>query len=100
MARDIDQWLDRIRIDRTRDPGSINPVNPVYINSVEQIHAVDRIAVGDSNQPRSALGFRRRWVAQDPLKMTRAAIDDRHKTRGRKALSPSNFGWPIPPTFF
>jgi hypothetical protein len=36
--------------------GSINPVNPVYVNSVEQIHAVDRIAIGDSNQPRSALG--------------------------------------------
>ncbi len=47
--------LDRIRIDRTHAVGSINPVNPVYLHSVEQIHAVDRIAVGDSNQPRSAL---------------------------------------------
>ncbi len=33
--------LDRIRIDRTHILGSINPVNPVYINNVEQIHAVD-----------------------------------------------------------
>ncbi len=48
--------LDRIRTDRTRDPGSIGPVNPLYTNKVEQIRAVDRIAVGDSNQPRSALG--------------------------------------------
>ncbi len=30
-------------------------MNPVYINKVEQIHAVDEIADGDSNQPRSAL---------------------------------------------
>ncbi len=30
--------------------------DPVTITSVEQIHAVDRIAVGDLNQPRSALG--------------------------------------------
>ncbi len=48
--------LDRVRIDRTQIVGSIDTVNPVYINSVEQIHAVDRIAGGDSNQPRSALG--------------------------------------------
>ena len=47
--------LDRIRIDRTHIAGSINPVNPVYINKVEQIHAVDGIADGDSNPPRSAL---------------------------------------------
>jgi len=40
--------LDRIRIDRTRDPGSIDPVNPVPIKCVEQIHAVDRIAIDDS----------------------------------------------------
>ncbi len=26
-------------------------MNPVYINRVEQIHAVDRIAVGDSINP-------------------------------------------------
>ncbi len=51
MARDIDQWLDRIRIERTHIVGSINPVNPVYVNSVEQIHAVDRIAVGDPINP-------------------------------------------------
>jgi len=43
--------LARIGIDRTRDPGSIDPVNPVAIDSVEQIHAVDRIAVGDSIDP-------------------------------------------------
>ena len=48
--------LDRIRIDRTRIAGSIDPVNPVAINRVDRIHAVDGIAVGDSNQPRSALG--------------------------------------------
>ena len=47
--------LDRIRIDRTHIAGSINPVNPVYIYKAEQIHAVDGIADGDPNQPRSAL---------------------------------------------
>ena len=36
--------------------GSIDPVNPVYIYKVEQIHAVDGIGDGDSHQPRSALG--------------------------------------------
>ncbi len=56
VAASAAKRLDRVRIDRTRDPGSTNPVNPVYIDNVEQIHAVDRIAVGDSNQPRSALG--------------------------------------------
>ena len=48
--------LDRIRIDRTHTVGSINPVSPIYINKVEQIHAVDGIADGDSHRPRSALG--------------------------------------------
>ncbi len=47
--------LDRIRTDRTRNPGSIGPVNPVTITRAEQIHEIDRIAVGDSNQPRSGL---------------------------------------------
>ncbi len=47
--------LDRIRIDRTHIAGSLDPVNPVYTNEVEQIHAVDGIADGDSNQLRSAL---------------------------------------------
>ncbi len=47
--------IDLIRIDRIRDPGSINPVNPVTTNEVEQIHAVDEIVDGDSIQPRSAL---------------------------------------------
>ncbi len=47
--------LDRVRIDRTRDLGSIDPVNPVTINSGRQIHAVDGIAVGNSNRPGSAL---------------------------------------------
>ncbi len=56
VIRTMLSGLDRIRIDRTHIVGSVNPVNPVYINSVGQIHAVDRIAVGDSNQPRSALG--------------------------------------------
>ncbi len=52
--------IDRIhRIDPTRDIGSINP-DPVYIDKVEQIHAVDGIADGDSNQPRSALAP---WLA-------------------------------------
>jgi predicted N-acetyltransferase YhbS len=46
---------DRIRIDRTHSAGSVDPVNPVYTNKIEQIHAVDGIAGGDSNQPRSAL---------------------------------------------
>jgi hypothetical protein len=31
--------------------GSIDPVNPVYIDKVEQIHAVDGIADGDSINP-------------------------------------------------
>ncbi len=35
--------------------GPIEPVNPVYIYKVEQIHTVDGIADGDSHQPRSAL---------------------------------------------
>ncbi len=30
--------LDRIRIDRTHSVASIDPVNPVYIYKVEQIH--------------------------------------------------------------
>ncbi len=30
--------LDRIRFDRTRIVGSIDPVNPVYTYKVEQIH--------------------------------------------------------------
>ena len=47
--------MDRIGIDRIRDPGSIDPVVPVTTNKVEQIHAVDEIADGDSIQPRSAL---------------------------------------------
>ncbi len=37
------------------DQIGFDPVNPVTINKVEQIHAVDRIADGDSIQPRSAL---------------------------------------------
>ena len=31
--------------------------DPVYMNTVERIHAVDGIAGGDSNRPRSALVF-------------------------------------------
>ena len=46
---------DRIRIDRTHEMGSINPVNPVCIYRLEQIHAVNGIAGGDSQRPRSAL---------------------------------------------
>ena len=51
----IQRPLDRIRIDRTHIVGSIDSVNPVYTYKVEQIHAIDGIADGDSNQPRSAL---------------------------------------------
>ena len=47
--------IDRIGTDRIRDPGSIHPVNPVAISSVEQMHPVEKIADGDSIQPRSAL---------------------------------------------
>ncbi len=36
-----DEAVDRVRIDRTHIAGSIDPVNPVYIYKVEQIHAVD-----------------------------------------------------------
>ncbi|MEE8122652.1 MAG: hypothetical protein V3T93_00925 [Alphaproteobacteria bacterium] len=43
--------LDRIRIDRTHIAGSIDPVNPVTIDKVEQIHAVDGTADGDSINP-------------------------------------------------
>jgi hypothetical protein len=50
--------LDRIMIDRTHIVGSIDHVNPVHIDKVEQIHAVDGIASGDPNQPRSALAAR------------------------------------------
>ena len=73
VAGALDLGPDRVRIDRTRDPGSINPVNPVDIDSVEQIHAVDRIAVGDPNQPRSALAEARAAVAhivgRDPARL-------------------------------
>ena len=48
--------LDRIRIDRTHITGSNDPVNPVYIDKVEQNLAVDGIADGNSNQPQFALG--------------------------------------------
>ncbi len=50
----IHRWrkrLGRIRIDRTHIVCSIDPVNPVYIYKVEQIHAVDGIAVGDPINP-------------------------------------------------
>ena len=47
--------LDRIGIDQSHVAGSIDPVSPAIINKVEQIRAVDEIADGDSNQPRSAL---------------------------------------------
>ncbi len=57
QTRCLQLSLDRIRIDRTHIVGSIDPVNPAYIYKVEQIHAVDGIADGDSNQPRSALGL-------------------------------------------
>ncbi len=43
--------------------GSIDPVNPVYTDKVEQIHAVDGIADGDSHQPRSALDEFRELVS-------------------------------------
>ncbi len=43
--------LGRIRIDRIHIVGSIDPVNPVYTFKVEQIHAVDGIAVGDPINP-------------------------------------------------
>ena len=47
--------MDRIGIDRTGDPESIDPVHPVAINRVEKIHRVDGIADDASIQPRSAL---------------------------------------------
>jgi hypothetical protein len=47
--------LDRTGSDRTRDPDSVVPVNPVTIDKVEQLHAVDGNAEGDSNQSRSSL---------------------------------------------
>ncbi len=37
-ALNMDRHLDRIRFDRTHIVGSIDPVNPVYIYKVEQIH--------------------------------------------------------------
>ena len=39
--------------------GSIDPVNPVYIYKIEQIHAVDAVANGESNRPRSALEIKK-----------------------------------------
>ncbi len=56
MARMKTGWgpawcLARIRIDRIDIVGSIDSVNPVYIDKLEQIHAVDGIAVGDSINP-------------------------------------------------
>ncbi|MEE8499973.1 MAG: hypothetical protein V3S27_05305, partial [Kiloniellales bacterium] len=53
-------------IDRTHIVGSIDPVNPVYIYKVEQIHAVDGIADGDSHQPRSALAPRQHRPSGQP----------------------------------
>ena len=47
--------IDRIRIDRTRDSGSIDPMNSVTTHKVDRIQAVDGTADGDSIQPRSAL---------------------------------------------
>ena len=47
--------LDRIRIDRAHNTGSIDPVNSVYTYKVERIHAVEGIAAGDSEQPRPGL---------------------------------------------
>ncbi len=38
QRRDFGFSLDRIRLDRTHDVGSIDPVNPVYTYKVEQIH--------------------------------------------------------------
>ncbi len=75
--------LERIRIDRTHIVGSIDPVNPVYIYKVEQIHAVDGIAEGDSNQPRSALGQARpqtgiRFVERRRLALCRPGPEQRH----------------------
>ncbi len=56
FRRSRPSMLDRIRIDRTDIAGSIDPVNPVTIYNVEQTHAVDGIADGDSHQPRFVLG--------------------------------------------
>jgi hypothetical protein len=42
--------------------GSIGPMNSVDINEVEQIRAVEGIADGDSQQPRSALGPLSLWI--------------------------------------
>ena len=36
--------LERIRIDRSHFVALINPVNPLDINRIEQIHAIERIA--------------------------------------------------------
>ena len=49
-------------VSRRPRAASIDPVNPVTINKLEQIHVVDGIADGDSNRPRSALGLHQRTV--------------------------------------
>ena len=68
--------LDRIRIERTHIVGSIDPVNPVYICKVEQIHAADGIADGDSHQPRSALAASAAADRQRCLDLVQVVIED------------------------
>jgi hypothetical protein len=40
----MDGALERIRIDRSHIVASLDPVNPLDINKLEQIHAIVRIA--------------------------------------------------------
>ncbi len=68
--------LDRIRIDRTHIVGSIDPVNPVYICKVEQIHAADGIADGDSHQPRTVLAASAAADRQRCLDLVQVVIED------------------------
>jgi hypothetical protein len=79
---------DRIRIERTRDSGSIDSETPVDNNNVERIHAVEGIADGDAIQPRSALAaiirlqsteIERLAQENDRLAVRLDAVEQRHE---------------------
>ena len=75
--------------------GPIDPVNPVYIYKVEQIHAVDGIADGDSNQPRSALGviINETWINKSlPLQHSLNGIRCDHHLDSFLKKSPAEAG--------
>ncbi len=64
--------------------GSIDPVTPVDIYIVEQIHAVDGIADSDSDQPRSAPGARENWHRARAAAIARAVDRQIHAPESRR----------------